>query len=67
LQKILDEGDTKEKTLTDEIRALREKKRRLENRIKTGQVPQVTQLPEAVSQPPQVQPAQTRRPARTRR
>jgi chromosome segregation ATPase len=62
LQKVLDEADTKEKKLTDEIRALREKKRRLENRIKTGQVAQVTQLPEAVPQP-----AQTRRPARTRR
>jgi DNA repair exonuclease SbcCD ATPase subunit len=62
LQKILDEADTKEKKLTDEIRALREKKRRLENRIKTGQVAQVTELAEAVPQP-----AQTRRPARTRR
>jgi hypothetical protein len=67
LQKIVDETDTKEKKLTDEIRALREKKRRLENRIKTGQMPQATQLPEAVPQPPQVQPAQVRRPARTRR
>jgi chromosome segregation ATPase len=67
LQKILDEADTKEKKLTDEIRVLREKKRRLENRIKTGQVPQVTELPKTVPQPPQVQAAQTRRPARTRR
>jgi hypothetical protein len=64
LQKIVDEVDTK---LNDEIRALRERKRRLENRIKTGQVPQTTQLPEATSQPPQEQPAQARRPARTRR
>ena len=67
LQKIVDEADTKEKTLTDEIRALRERKRRLENRIKTGQVPPTTQLPEPTPQPPQVQPAQLRRPARTRR
>ena len=67
LQKIVDEADTKEKTLTDEIRALREKKRRLENRIKTGQVPPTTQLPAAAQQPPQAQPAQLRRPARSRR
>jgi predicted nucleic acid-binding Zn-ribbon protein len=66
LQKIVDEADTKEKTLTDEIRALREKKRRLENRIKAGQVPPITQLPEPTPQP-QVQRAQARRPARTRR
>jgi DNA repair exonuclease SbcCD ATPase subunit len=67
LQKILDEADTKEKRLTDEIRALREKKRRLENRIKAGQVPSARQLPEPTAQPPQLQPAQTRRPARKRR
>ena len=66
LQKIVDEADTKEKKLTDEIRALREKKRRLENRIKAGQVPPATQLPEPTAQP-QVQPAQARRPARKRR
>ena len=66
LQKILDEADTKEKRLTDEIRALREKKRRLENRIKAGQVPSATQLPEPTAQP-QLQPAQARRPARKRR
>jgi len=66
LQKIVDEADTKEKNLTDEIRALREKKRRLENRIKSGQVPPTPQLPEPAP-PPQVQPAQVRRPARTRR
>jgi len=66
LQKIVDEADTTEKKLNDEIRALREKKRRLENRIKAGQVPQATQLPQT-AQPPQVQPAQARRPARTRR
>ena len=66
LQKILDEADTKEKRLTEEIRALREKKRRLENRIKAGQVPSATQLPEPTAQP-QLQPAQARRPARTRR
>src|SRR6266542_2426988 len=64
LQKIVDEADTKEKKLTDEIRALREKKRRLENRIKAGQVPPATQLPEPTAQ---VQPAQARRPARKRR
>jgi chromosome segregation ATPase len=66
LQKIVDEADTKEKKLTDEIRALREKKRRLENRIKTGQVPPATQPPQT-AQPPQVQPVRTRRPARPRR
>jgi hypothetical protein len=66
LQKIVDEADTKEKKLTDEIRALRERKRRLENRIKTGQVQQATQLPEATPQPAQVRPAPTRRPARRR-
>jgi len=66
LQKIVDEADTKEKKLNNEIRALREKKRRLENRIKAGQVPQTTQLPQT-AQPPQVQPSQARRPARTRR
>jgi chromosome segregation ATPase len=66
LQKIVDEADTKEKKLTDEIRALREKKRRLENRIKAGQVPPIAQLPEPTPQP-QVQRAQARRPARTRR
>jgi hypothetical protein len=62
----VDEADTKEKKLTDEIRALREKKRRLENRIKTGQVPPATQPPQT-AQPPQVQPVRTRRPARPRR
>jgi chromosome segregation ATPase len=67
LQKMVDEADVKEKKLTDEIRALRERKRRLENRIKTGQVAQTTQPPEATPQPPPVQPAQARRPARTRR
>jgi chromosome segregation ATPase len=67
LQKIVDEADTKEKQLTDEIRALREKKRRLENRIKTGQVPPASRLPEPTAEPPQVQAAQARRPARTRR
>ena len=67
LQKIVDEADTKEKQLTDEIRALRERKRRLENRIKTGQVPAATRLPEPAAAAPQVQPAQARRPARTRR
>jgi DNA repair exonuclease SbcCD ATPase subunit len=66
LQKILDEADTKEKRLTDEIRALREKKRRLENRIKAGQVPSATQLPAPTAQP-QLQPAQARRPVRKRR
>ena len=66
LQKIVDEADTKEKKLTNEIRALREKKRRLENRIKTGQVPPATQPPQT-AQPPRVQPARTRRPARPRR
>jgi chromosome segregation ATPase len=66
LQKIVDEADTKEKKLTDEIRALREKKRRLENRIKSGQMPPITQLPEPTPQP-QVQRAQARRPARKRR
>ena len=66
LQKIVDEADTKEKKLTDEIRALRERKRRLENRIKTGPVQQATQSPEATSQAAQVQPAPTRRPARRR-
>jgi predicted nucleic acid-binding Zn-ribbon protein len=66
LQKIVDEADTTEKKLNDEIRALREKKRRLENRIKAGQVPQTTQLPQT-AQPPQVQPSQARRPARRRR
>jgi chromosome segregation ATPase len=67
LQKIVDEADTKEKKLTDEIRALRERKRRLENRIKTGQVPPAIRLPEPTAQPPQVQAAQAKRPARTRR
>jgi predicted nucleic acid-binding Zn-ribbon protein len=66
LQKIVDEADTTEKKLNDEIRALREKKRRLENRIKAGQVPQKTPLPQTTQQP-QVQPAQARRPPRTRR
>jgi chromosome segregation ATPase len=66
LQKIVDEADTEEKKLTDEIRALRERKRRLENRIKAGQLPPATQLPEPTAQP-QVQAAQARRPARKRR
>lgn len=66
LQKIVDEADTKEKQLTDEIRALRERKRRLENRMKTGQVPPATRLPEPAAEP-QMQAAQARRPARTRR
>jgi predicted nucleic acid-binding Zn-ribbon protein len=43
LQKIVDEADSQEKKLNDEIRALREKKRRLENRIKGGQVPQTAE------------------------
>jgi chromosome segregation ATPase len=66
LQKIVDEADTTEKKLNDEIRALREKKRRLENRVKAGQVAQKTPLPQTTQQP-QVQPAQARRPPRTRR
>jgi hypothetical protein len=66
LQKIVDEADTTEKKLNDQIRALRAKKRRLEYRIKAGQVPETTQLPEATRQP-QVQPAQGRRRSRTKR
>jgi DNA-binding protein H-NS len=66
LQKIVDQADTTEKTLSDEIRALIQRKRRLENLIKAGQVPPIAQLPEPTAQP-QVQPAQARRPARKRR
>ena len=66
LQKIVEEADTEEKKLTDEIRALRERKRRLENRIKTGQVQPAKQLPEAAPQPAQGQPAPTRRSSRRR-
>jgi len=66
LQKIVDEADTQEKKLNDEIRAVREKKRRLENRIKGGQVPQTTEPPQPTQQP-QEQQAQARRPPRTRR
>jgi predicted nucleic acid-binding Zn-ribbon protein len=65
LQKIVDQADTTEKNLSDEIRALKEKKRRLENRIKAGQVPPITQLPEPTPEP-QVQRAQARRPSRRR-
>jgi len=66
LQKIVDEADTQEKKLNDEIRALREKKRRLENRINAGQVPQTTEPPQPTQQP-QEQQAQAKRPRRARR
>jgi chromosome segregation ATPase len=66
LQKIVDETDTQEKKLNDEIRALREKKRRLETRIKAGQVPQTTE-PAQTTQQPQERPAQGRRPPRRKK
>jgi predicted nucleic acid-binding Zn-ribbon protein len=67
LQKIVDQADTTEKNLSDEIRALKEKKRRLENRIKAGQVPPITQLPEPTPEPQVQRAAQARRPSRRRR
>jgi chromosome segregation ATPase len=66
LQKIVDETDTQEKKLNDEIRALRERKRRLENRMKAGHVPKTTEPPQPAQQP-DLQQAQARRPRRIRR
>lgn len=65
LQKIVDEADTKEKELNDEIKALKAMKRKLENR-KAGQVAETTEPPQTTQQP-QEQPAQARRRPRTRR
>jgi DNA repair exonuclease SbcCD ATPase subunit len=66
LERRSEETETKQEEFESQIKKLQQMKHKLENMIKTGQVPQTTQLPETTQQP-QVQPAQARRPARTRR